>query len=349
MAEEKCPHCATPYEEEATFCINCGAKREEAPPPAAEKAAPKEPPAEEKSVDKKAAEKPPPEKPEAKPPAPEKPSPPAEEKAAPPSEKPASPAEKPVPTPEKPAPPPKKPAPADEKTLERLDEELKEAPEIEPKKKSKKGCCIAGAIGGGLLVIAVACTAGLYFTGTLEEWGLTAGGAAYSHDFAAVTEADFSVWQKGPEAIVKPENGMLKVGDALVGVNYDPGTNYTATCTVFVQKVETPNGWAGLALRVNPKGGDRYSFEIVPEKKTARIRKILAKGEPLVLASGNVSALAVGTPFDVTATAAGSELTMEINGTVVGQATDIGLMQGPMGFEVRYATAYFDDLTINPE
>jgi hypothetical protein len=40
---------------------------------------------------------------------------------------------------------------------------------------------------------------------------------------------------------------------------------------------------------------------------------------------------------------------MEINGTVVGEATDIGLMQGPMGFEVRYATAFFDDLTINPE
>ncbi|UCH78417.1 MAG: zinc ribbon domain-containing protein [Candidatus Coatesbacteria bacterium] len=348
MAEEKCPHCGTPYEAEATFCINCGAKREEAAPPAEEEAAPKEPPAEEKAVDKTAAEKPTPEEPEAKPP-PEEPSPPAEEKAAPPpAEKPTPPPEKPAPPADKPAPPPKKPA-ADEKVLERLDEELEETPQIEPKKKSKKGCCIAGAIAAGLLVIAVACTAGLYFTGTLEEWGITAGGAAYSHDFAAVTEADFDVWQKGPGALVKPENGMLKVSNALVGVNYDPGTNYTATCTVFVQSVEAATGWAGLALRVNPKGGDRYSFEIVPEKKLARIRKILAKGDPLVLASGSVSALAVGTPFDVTATAAGSELTMEINGTVVGQATDIGLLQGPMGFEVRHATAYFDDLTINPQ
>lgn len=337
MPEEKCPQCGTPYEEEATFCINCGAKREAPAPPAEKEPAPKEPAAE-----KTAAEKPTPAEPEAKPPAAEPAPPPSEEEAAPP------PAEKPTPPLEKPAAPPPRAA-ADETVLERLDEELKETPAIEPQKKSKKGCCIAGAIGGGLLVIAVACVAGLYFTGTLEQWGITAGGAAYSHDFTAVTEADFSVWQKGAKPLVKPENGMLKVRDALVGVNYDPGTNYTATCTIFVQKVETAEGWAGLALRVNPKGGDRYSFEIVPEKKVARIRKIMAKGKPLVLASGGVSALAVGKPFDVTATAAGSELTMEINGTVVGQATDIGLLQGPMGFEVRHATAYFDDLTINAE
>ena len=49
MPEEKCPNCETPYEPDATFCINCGAKREEAaesePPAPSEAVAPAEPPA----------------------------------------------------------------------------------------------------------------------------------------------------------------------------------------------------------------------------------------------------------------------------------------------------------------
>jgi len=100
---------------------------------------------------------------------------------------------------------------------------------------------------------------------------------------------------------------------------------------------------------VNPKGGDRYAFGILPEKKLARISKIAGKTEPLVLASASVPALRLGMPFTVKATVSGNELTMELNGTVVGEATDIGLLEGPMGFEVRGATAYFDDLSVRPE
>jgi transcription initiation factor TFIIIB Brf1 subunit/transcription initiation factor TFIIB len=308
MPEDKCPNCGTAYESDATFCINCGAKREEAPideqPETPAAAAPAEPPAE----------------------------------TEPPLAKEAADVEA----------PPSRPQ-SEEKVQEHLDDEMEKAVPEEPKKKSKKGCCIVAVIGGVIVLLAVACGLGLYFTGMLEEWGVVVGGEGFTHDFAVVTEEDITVWYKGEGTVVKQEKEMLKVRNALVGVNYDPGTNYSASCTVFVQNVENGEGWAGLVMRVNPKGGDRYAFGILPKKKLARINKISGAGKPLVLASARVAALQVGMPFTLKATVSGNELTMEINGTVVGQATDIGLLEGPMGFEVRGATAYFDDLRVRPE
>jgi uncharacterized Zn finger protein (UPF0148 family) len=349
MAEDLCPSCGTPYEPGGTFCINCGAKRveikkdetgaaaakppesKEAPrPESAEKsrkarkgkAAGETRPSEEEvlgRLEKEAGEEP--AAAESKPPAPE-----------------VKPLEA---APVAPAPAPSPPPP--------LGEELGEPPPTEPKKKSKKGCCVALVVAGIVGLIVVVVGAILYFTGAFDDLAVSGGGAAFTHDFETVTEKDFAVWQTGPETLVKPENGMLKVKNALVGVNHDPGTNYTATCVVFVQAVESDSGWAGLSLRVNPKGGDRYSFEILPATRVARIRKIAGKGEPLVLATSRVPALQVGAPFTVAAGVSGSDLTMEVNGTVVGRATDIGLIKGPMGFEVRGATAYFDDLSVETE
>lgn len=331
MPEKICPNCGTPYEADATFCINCGAKREGAPKDEASEpvaaASPAEPPAE--------AEPPKEEPPPKKEPPPKEELPPKEE---PPKDE----------APEAKAPPLAQP-PSDEGVLERLDDGTEMAASEGPKKKSKKGCCIAAVIVGVISLLVVACGLILYFTGMLEEWGVAVNGTGFTHDFAAVTEDDFTVWQKGEGTVVKPEKEMLQVRNALVGVNYDPGTNYSATCTIFVQSVDNDEGWAGLVMRVNPKGGDRYAFGILPEKKLARISKIAGKTEPLVLASARVAALRLGMPFTVKATVSGNELTMELNGTVVGEATDIGLLEGPMGFEVRGATAYFDDLSVRPE
>jgi len=230
----------------------------------------------------------------------------------------------------------------------RQEEQAAPPPPGEPKK-SKRGCVIAALVSGSAFLLAVACVLVLYFSGLLEEWGFGPAGKGFKHDFATVTAGDFAVWQKGEGTLVKSEKEMLKVRDALVGVKYDPGADYSVSCTIFVESVENDLGWAGLALRVNPRGGERYGFEIVPGKKLARIRKIGASGKPPVLASARVPALRVGIPFTVKATALGNDLTMAINGTVVGQATDVGLLQGRVGFEARDAVAYFDDLNIKPE
>ena len=301
MAEENCPHCGAAYNEGATFCINCGAKRGEAAPAHARDSAA------------------------------------SEEREAPRDE--SEPPKSSAPAPETPMP--------EEEVPARLEEEA--APPVEPKKKSKRGCLITALVAGSAFLLAVACVLVLYYKGILGEWGFAARGEGFKHDFVAVTAEDFAVWQKGEGTLVESEKEMLKVRDALVGVNYDPGTNYSVSCTIFVQSIKNDLGWAGLVLRVNPRGGERYAFEIVPKKRIARIRKISASGKPPVLASARVPALRVGMPFTLRATASGNDLTMEINGTVVGQATDIGLLQGRVGLEARGAVAYFDDLSIKPE
>lgn len=347
MAEELCPNCGTPYEPGGTFCINCGAKREKVEKAKAA-AAPAEPPASPEKPARKPAAK---GRKARKEPAGEGARLPEDEalerldkevaedtaaKAAAKTEPPGPETAAPEPAPAAPSPPP-------------VDGEPGEIPPVEPKKKSKKGCCIAIVVVGLLFGVAAVIGVALYYTGAFDELALGGRGEAFAHDFAVVTDEDFTVWQTGSETLVKPEKGMLKIKNALVGVNHDPGTNYAATCVVFVQSVESDSGWAGLSMRVNPRGGDRYSFEILPATKIARIRKIAGKGKTLVLATSRVPALAVGSPFTVTAGVSGSDLTMEVNGTVVGRATDIGLMKGPMGFEVRGATAYFDDLSVEAQ
>ncbi len=323
MPEDKCPNCGTPYEADATFCINCGAKREE---PAKEEAA--EPPAASPPQKTPTGEE----------------KEPVDEKTAPVEGEPA-PTEKPSPAEATPSPAPA----AHDEALGRVDDELGQTVPAEPEKKSRKGCCIAGVVVGAIFLLLVACGLVLYFSRLPEEWGLAVGGEEYTHDFATVTEQDFTVWRKAENALVTQEKGMLKVRNALVGVNYDPGRDYTASCTIFVQRVENEAGWAGVVARVNPKGGERYVFEIMPKRKLARIEKIGGSAKPLVLTGASVPALRLGAPFTVKATVAGNELSMEINGTAVCRVTDIGLLEGPMGFEVRGATAYFDDLTVRPQ
>jgi len=331
MSAERCPGCGTPYESDADFCINCGAKRQ-APAPAAP-AAPQTPAA---------------------------PAPAAPEPAATPPEPAPPAATTPPPAAAAPTPPPApEPVLSEDEVLKRLDEKVAPKPVDEvpvtdypptgtAKKKSKKGCCIAVIIAAVVLVLAAACVAGLYYGGVLDNLNLTSGGG-YANDFTSATTDDLTVWQLGKGGSVQAENGALRVTNALVGVKYDPGKNYTATCTVTVGAIKNPAGWAGLVLRVNPQGGDRYAFELLPQSKTARIELIPSKGNPQVLVAKTVPELVPRRPFRLGATVSGQDLTMSLEDVVVAKTTYIGLAEGPMGFEARDATAFFDDLSVKPE
>jgi hypothetical protein len=349
MAEDHCPSCGTPYEAEATFCVNCGAKRAARPAEAPAAAS---------------APTPPPPQPEAAAPAP---APIKPEAVAAPTPPPTQP--EPVPAP---APTPA-PAPSEDEVLSRLDQRVSAAAppppapppaappsplvageplttEPRPPKKGK-GCCIAAVIGVIVVVLGAVCVYGLYAAGVLDKLGINTGalGAKGFHaDFTSVTGDDFTVLARGPGAVVKPQDEMLRVHNALVAVNYDAGNDYTASCLIIVAKVDKPAGWAGLVTRINAKGGDRYAFKLVPAQHEVRLEKIVAGGKTVVLKQARVSAVEVGKPYNVDARVTGNDLVMEINGTAVAAATDIGLLQGPAGLETRDATAYFDDLAIEP-
>jgi len=290
MSVEKCPSCGTPYEPDATFCINCGAKRVAAPAGKEETAAPAEP----------------------------------------------SPPEKAVPQP-----------PSEEDVLARLDQKIGEV-SPEPKKKGKKGCCIAAVVAVVLLAVIAACIGGIYAynAGWFEGLGAPKG---FSYDFTSLPADKFAVWHKGPSAAVGAENGALKAHNALVGVKYDAGADYEVTVRVAVAGVDAKDGWAGPVLRVNAKGGDRYAFAVCPGEKTARIILIQRQGKRRMLAASRVEELALGKWFTVTATVSEQDLTMKVNGTVVARTTFIGLAEGPAGLEAHRATAYFDDLAITPQ
>lgn len=218
---------------------------------------------------------------------------------------------------------------------------------MEPKPKKSKGCCIFGAIAGIVGVIVAGILIILYASGVFGDLGIGGErGGGYFADFATVNQEDFDVLLQGKNAEVKGHEGMLKARNALIVARYDAGVNYKATCLVTVTEVNKPEGWAGLCLRVNPKGAERYVFQVLPATQEIRISKIGGKGEPVVLKKGRVKTIAPGKVLTLGATAVGNDLTMELDGTPVFKTTDIGLMNGPVGLEARDVTAYFDDLTI---
>ena len=325
MSVERCPKCGTPYQKDATFCINCGMSKEEAAKaaeltaeePAESGFAPPKKEGDDSSADETASddtdaagadglEKKPELSPESKPePEPETVSEPEESNEA----------------------------------AARLEEEMKPDDEFKPSKKGR-GCClaiiIAGIVGFVLLLILV---------GVLLLFGVIGGGngradGGDTYDFEPMTESDFDVWDEGKGALYVNEKGMLKVRNSLVGLRKDYGSDYGVEVTVLFASVEEKGAWAGPVLRVNPGGGDRYAFKLMPDADRVAVER---NGD--VFCEKKVG-IETGTPYLVYAEANGNDLGLAVNDTPLVKATDIGLIAGGIGLEARGCTAYFDDLTV---
>jgi predicted nucleic acid-binding Zn-ribbon protein len=332
MSVERCPNCGTPYQEGASFCINCGMNKEEA----AKAAEPAEEPDESGFA------------------------PPVREDGEVPSEEASAddePETRPEPAPEpeleteaEPAPEtlkaPELPPEADDKldeTAARLEAEIRPEDEIEFKPSKKgRGCCLAIVIAGiiGFIVLAVI-VAALVIFGVIGGGGTgVREGGVYTYDFADMKDADFEIWSRGDGSVVENENEMVKLKDALLGLERDFGSDYGVEVTVYFVSVEKKSAWAGPVLRVNPGGGDRYAFELMPDADKAALKR---NGDTLGEKTVN---LEVGKPYLVYAEAVGNDLGLAVNDTPVVKASDIGLIAGGIGLEARGCTAYFDDLEV---
>jgi hypothetical protein len=133
---------------------------------------------------------------------------------------------------------------------------------------------------------------------------------------------------------------MLKVRDSLVGLRKDYGSDYAVEVTVLFASVDEKGAWAGPVLRVNPGGGDRYAFKLMPDADRVAVER---NGD--VFDEKKVS-IETGTPYLIYAEADGNDLRLAVNDTPLVEATDIGLIAGGIGLEARGCTAYFDDLTV---
>jgi hypothetical protein len=330
MSVERCPNCGTPYQEDASFCINCGMSKEEAA-----KAA--EPKPEEPAGGSSSAKAP--EEGETPSEEGEKPSEEGDAVGEPETEPEPAPEPEPEPAPElEPEPPAEPEEPEDAAT--RLESEIKPEDQVEFKPSKKgRGCClaivIAGVVGFIVLVIIIA---------ALVLFGVIGGGGARgegdTYDFTEMKDADFEIWGKGEGAVVENENDMLILKDAIMGLEKDYGSDYGVEVTVFFASVDEKSAWAGPVLRVNPGGGDRYAFKLMPDADTVVLGR---DGD--VLAEKAVN-LETGKPYTVYAEALGNDLGFAVNDEPMVKASDIGLIAGGIGLEARGCTAYFDDLKV---
>ncbi len=310
MSQEKCPHCGAVYEGAAKFCTSCGAPREEAVEETAQ---------------------------------------PAEAAASSEPEPITEPESEPVTEPEpivEPEPEPTEEVPsvmemAEDK--ERKKKEKEEADGVIKPKGSKKGCIIAIII---VLVLIVGVPLVIILANTILPNIGSRSDVAEVHDFDYMAEDDFDIWWKGPDGYVTNDNEMAKVHNALCGVKGSTDSDYAVEVTVFIQKVADDDAWAGPVLRVNPKGGDRYAFQLFPNKKLVRITEIDNKGNVKVYAEKEIGQITPGKPYLILAQTEGNDLFMALNDKPLLKASAISLIQGPVGLEARDCVAYFDDLTI---
>jgi hypothetical protein len=348
MSVERCPNCGTPYQEDASFCINCGMSKEEAAKAAEPKAeGPGEsgfaPPkkagndasaGEEASSPEVAGEK-------------ETPSEEGETVGKSDTEPAAAPEPGLEPSPEPGLEPPPEPGPEPatepeepEEATARLESEMRPEDQVEFKPSKKgRGCCLAIVIAGivGFIVLVIIIGALLLF-GVIG--GRSAGGAGDTYDFTEMKDADFEIWGKGEGAVVENENDMLVLKNAILGLEKDYGSDYGVEVTVFFASVDEKGAWAGPVLRVNPGGGDRYAFKLMPDAGKAVLGR---DGDVLGEKAVN---LETGKPYTVYAEALGNDLGFAVDDVPMVKASDIGLIAGGIGLEARGCTAYFDDLRI---
>jgi hypothetical protein len=214
---------------------------------------------------------------------------------------------------------------------------------IKPKG-SKKGCIIFAIITVAL-VIGVPLV--IIFANTImPNIGSRSDGPGKVYDFTDMAEDDFDIWWQAPDGYVTNENEMAKVHNALCGIKGTTDSDYAVEVTVFVQKVADDDAWAGPVLRVNPKGGDRYAFQLYPNKKMVRITEIDNKGDVKVYAEKAIGQITPGKPYLILAQTEGNDLFLALNDKPLLKASAISLIQGPVGLEARGCVAYFDDLSI---
>lgn len=231
---------------------------------------------------------------------------------------------------------------ADEKKQKKKEKEEVDGA-IKPKG-SKKGCIIAIII---VLVLVIGVPLVIIFANTiLPNIGSRSDGPGEVYDFDYMAEDDFDIWWKGPDGYVTNDNEMAKVHNALCGIKGSTDSDYAIEVTIFIQKVAGDDAWAGPVLRVNPKGGDRYAFQLYPNKKLVRITEIDNKGDVKVYAEKEIGQITPGKPYLILAQTEGNDLFMALNDKPLLKASAISLIQGPVGLEARDCVAYFDDLTI---
>lgn len=169
------------------------------------------------------------------------------------------------------------------------------------------------------------------------------------YDFTSMDGDEFETWWQGPNGDINhdSEKGMVLVNDALLGIKGTADSDYAVEVTVFVQKVADDDAWAGPVLRVNPKGGDRYAFQLYPNKKMVRITEIDNKGDVKVYAEKEIGQITPGKPYLILAQTEGNDLFLALNDKPLLKVSAISLIEGPVGLEARGCIAYFDDLSIS--
>jgi hypothetical protein len=214
---------------------------------------------------------------------------------------------------------------------------------IKPKG-SKKGCIIFAVI---VLALVFGVPLVIIFANTIgSNIGSQSDAPGDVYDFDYMAEDDFDIWWKAPDGYVTNDNEMAKVHNALCGIKGTTDSDYAIEVTVFVQKVADDDAWAGPVLRVNPKGGDRYAFQLYPNKKMVRITEIDNKGDVKVYAEKAIGQITPGKPYLILAQTEGNDLFLALNDKPLLRASAISLIEGPVGLEARGCIAYFDDLSI---
>jgi len=214
---------------------------------------------------------------------------------------------------------------------------------IKPKG-SKKGCIIFAVI---VVALVIGVPLVIIFANMIApNIGSRSDAPGEVYDFAYMAEDDFDIWWKAPDGYVTNDNEMAKVHNALCGIKGTTDSDYAVEVTVFVQKVADDDAWAGPVLRVNPKGGDRYAFQLYPNKKMVRITEIDDKGDVKVYAEKAIGQITPGKPYLILAQTEGNDLFLALNDKPLLRASAISLIEGPIGLEARGCIAYFDDLSI---
>ncbi|GAA2560025.1 hypothetical protein GCM10010435_34130 [Winogradskya consettensis] len=182
----------------------------------------------------------------------------------------------------------------------------------------------------GLVISVATAQAATVFTADFES-GSTSAWSKSGGTWSIVADGSQTLRQ----AVATSENAREFAGDTA-------WTDYTVSARVKPLSLAS-NGFAGLLARAG-SATTFYRLALLPGNQA----QLQAVNSGAVTVLGTASrTVATGTWYTLSLTVSGSTITGSVDGAAVGSATNSSVSAGRIGLQTAYATAGFDDVTVN--
>ncbi|MGQ9705984.1 MAG: zinc-ribbon domain-containing protein [bacterium] len=161
----------------------------------------------------------------------------------------------------------------------------------------------------------------------------------YKSDFQYLDKEEWGILESGQNFIVKTQDGSLFLRNGAIYLKRNVGSDYTVECEIYIVGVSDKNGYGGIIFRGG--SGGMYILKICPDVDMIT----LIKQPGGVISSKGVN-IGKGKWYSISIKVEGENIFCYINEKKIIGVRDVGFAKGGVGFKVDDATVLFRDFIV---